>query len=581
MKEITDYIEYVRANPKQHALKTRQSIERIALMVDRVKAGELVYNAKEVKRIFTFFEKLVTDETKKRIKLTLWQKFFLAGIFGFRDKAGSIVLNDAFLFIAKKNGKTALIAGIALYYLITVAAAQVLLVATDYSQAKIAFEMIVKYIRNTPILAESLNAGEIFIRESAPLTVIYYPGGAAIRIIPETRARQAQGFNPNFIMFDEIASYRTSEIMTKLASGQVKSNAIRASLTTAETDMQNPGRAEYDRAAQVLEGRFAAINYFPLIYELDKNDDKWDESVYCKANPSLDIIKPLRKVIEDRERARQNPIEEASFFAYQLNVWSQNAGVDIADADWMECANQADKYRAYLTDAYLATCPWYGAIDLSKNDDYTAYTKMFWIQAIKRYYAKHIFYIPAALLDIKSRIESESLRLWVSRGYVTATRGDDGDKVVNYDYLKADIIADHVKYPRMIALAYDVALAGRFITEMQADAPEIPTVSFSNTWKKISPANRLYMDAIYSKKLIDDNPVMRWMIGCVHITMDRIGNTRFEKPDYRQSPKRIDGVDTSVMSLSSLVDNIGKSVTDEELQASVAKAIDLGTQYGY
>jgi hypothetical protein len=35
------------------------------------------------------------------------------------------------------------------------------------------------------------------------------------------------------------------------------------------------------------------------------------------------------------------------------------------------------------------------------------------------------------------------------------------------------------------------------------------------------------------------------------------------------------------MSLSSLVDNIGKSVTDEELQASVAKAIDLGTQYGY
>lgn len=581
MKEITDYIQYVRNNPKKHCTKTRQAIERIAQMVKRVEAGEIVYDAKEVKKIYSFFGKLIADETGLRIKLTMWQKFFIAGIFGFRNKDGTIILNDAFLFIAKKNGKTALIAGIALYYLITVAASQVILVATDYSQAKIAFEMICKYIRNTPTLQEALDAGEIFIRESAPLTVVYYPGGAAIRIIPETRARQAQGFNATFAMFDEIASYRTGEIIDKITSGQVKKNAIAVSLTTAETNMQNPGFNEYERARNVLEGRFEAANYFPLVYELDQSDNRWDDTVYGKANPSLDVTKPLRKLIEERERARQDPVKESGFFAYQLNVWSQNAGADIADEDWMECAKQAAQYKAYLTDEYLAGCPCYAAIDLAKNDDYTAYTIMFWIEAIEKYYARHRFYVPLALMESKARIESENVKLWASRGYIIPTRNDSGDKVVNLDYLKTDIIADYAKYPRLIALSYDVALASRFITDLTTEAPSIPTVPFSNTWKKISPANRLYMDAIYTKKLIDDNPVMRWMIGCVHITMDRMGNTRFEKPDYRQSPKRIDGVDTSVMSLSSLVDNIGKSVTDEELQASVAKAIDLGTQYGY
>jgi hypothetical protein len=36
MKELTDYIEFVRANPKIHAVKTRQAVERIAAMVEGV-----------------------------------------------------------------------------------------------------------------------------------------------------------------------------------------------------------------------------------------------------------------------------------------------------------------------------------------------------------------------------------------------------------------------------------------------------------------------------------------------------------------------------------------------------------------
>ena len=578
MKEITDYISFVRENPKHHSLKTRQAVDRIAEIVKRVEFGEIIYNTKEVKKIFHFFGKLIADETGSTITLMPWQKFFIGCLFGFRDKQGQIILNDAFLFIAKKNGKTAMIAGIALYYLITVMASQVLLVATDYTQAGIAFGMICKYVRNTPTLAESLNEGEIFIRESAPLTVAYYPGGASIRIIPETRVKQAQGFNPDFVMFDEISSYRTSEIINKIASGQVKDNAIRISLTTAETDMQNPGRAEYDRATQILLGKFIASNYFPLIYELDQSDDKWSEENYCKANPALNIIKKLRKVIEERDRAKQNPIEEAAFFAYQLNIWSQNAGTDISDEDWQPAIDNVETYKQYLSPEKLKTYPCFKADDLSKIDDYTADTTYFYIKPINKFYAKHRFYIPEAMLKQKMRVETEQLAIWVRQGYVTPTRDGQGDRAINLDYLQSDIIEDTKNY-HLIGMTYDVAHASKFIEILEDKTPMLPKIPFSQGWKKISPANKKWLEIIYKKQLIDDNPVMRWMAGCVKIRNDRIGNTYFDKINYRQSPLRIDGVDTSVMALSMLIEQIERGT--EDLGEQVKKALAVGVNYGY
>lgn len=565
MKELTEYIDYVLAHKELHAEKTVKSIERVQRLID---AGTK-YDGKEVAAVIRFAEKLVADEGGKRLKLMPWQKFFIAAIYGFRHADGSVVFNDAFLFIAKKNGKTSLAAALALYNLLTIPAAQVILVAADYEQAKIAFAAITKYIRNTPILKTALDDHEIFIRESPPLTVAYYPLGSAIMIKPETRAKSAQGFNATFALFDEIASYRSGEIINKIASGMVKTGAIRVAITTAETTMNSPGYTEYERAKQLLDGRYEASNYLPLIYELDKNDDKFDDTKYVKANPALDIIKPLRKLIEERDRAKQNPVDEAAFFAYQLNLWSANTQADIADSDWISAVENYEKYKSYLDDEKLKTYPCCGAIDLSKSDDYTAYTMAFYIRPIGKYYLRHKFYIPAAMLEKRVRLETEELALWVSRGLVTPTRNNEGDAVINCGYLIRDVIADIETY-RPLSIGYDVAHGMKFLRRMNEEAPNHPLVPFAQNWKKICPANRHFLDLIYQKKLIDNNPVMRWMVGCVKINIDRLGNVYFEKANYRQSNLRIDAVDTSVMALGLLDAALEDAPPAEE---DVAKAI--------
>jgi len=73
-----------------------------------------------------------------------WQKFFLYGIYGWKYKGtNKRVVRHARLEISRKNGKSTLIAGLALYHLIAEGkgASEVDIVALTRQQSKILFDM--------------------------------------------------------------------------------------------------------------------------------------------------------------------------------------------------------------------------------------------------------------------------------------------------------------------------------------------------------------------------------------------------------------------------------------------------------
>lgn len=578
MTEIEDYLEYAKANPGHFARSTKKCLARVENIcnIARKENGEIVYNEKAAGKVIRFLGKLRHDG-EEYLKLLAWQKFLIASIYGFRWRdTGRIVFNDVFLYIAKKNGKTALASGLALYYLLTTKAAQVILTATDYNQAKIAYDDIVRYIKGTPALAEELEAGKLFVRELPTPKVADKESMSAIEILPETREDAAQGRKPSFALFDEIASYRTSSIIQKVSTGIIDPNAIRISLTTAETNLNNPGYWEYQRAQNVLAGKQEAVNYLPLIYELDPEDKRDDEKKYIKANPSLDVIKPLWRLVEDRDRAKQNPIEEAGFFAYHLNIWSNAPTADIPIEVWQPVIDQYQKYKQYLTPEKLKTYTSFGAIDLSRIDDYTAYTIYFWIEPIKKFYARHKFYIPAGQLENRFARESEMLRIWIRDGYVTPTVDGAKDLTINHDVIFADLLKDWESLQHLQGIAYDAVYAANLLRQIEQAKTSRPVVMipFSQTWTKIAPANREWLDAVYKGKVIDPNPVMAWMVGNVKRREDRNGNISFVKADYAQSNLRIDGVDTSVMALALLLDRIGRQDKTPIEQIKSLESID-------
>jgi phage terminase large subunit-like protein len=70
----------------------------------------------------------------------------------------------------------------------------------------------------------------------------------------------------------------------------------------------------------------------------------------------------------------------------------------------------------------------------------------------------------------------------------------------------------------------------------------------------MSGPSKEYERLIYEDKIIDSNPVMKWMIGNVIIKPD-INNNYKPLKEYKSSTKRIDGVISSLMAISRCIVN--------------------------
>jgi len=109
------------------------------------------------KDIVVFLEEQYILENGKPIVLEEFQKKILRDIFQTKNKDGYRRYNMALVGVPKKNGKSTLASGIALYMLFAdVTNAEVYSVAGDKDQARIIFQMTKKAIERNPILLDSV-----------------------------------------------------------------------------------------------------------------------------------------------------------------------------------------------------------------------------------------------------------------------------------------------------------------------------------------------------------------------------------------------------------------------------------------
>lgn len=560
--EIYEYIYAVLTDEEnKYCEKQHQLIDIInaQLSVAAQEDNYYYYDETEAKKVIAFLETLTLwqeESAGQKLKLTIWQRFLIFCMYGFKLREDNTPLHtDVLLEIGKKNGKTLLGSGLLLYNLLTKRGAEIYTVACDYQQSKKAFDNVVQFIMLNPKLAALFNKGDIEIREN-DLVILYRPTLSKIVCKSETRTKSLQGYKPSFILFDEIASYRSNEIIQKLKSGRTdKSGAIALSITTAETNQNNPGYYEYEKAEQVLKG-YKNDSYLPVIFELDKEDLWTDEKNYFKANPNIGITGiTLAGMIKLRNDAILDPTATDSFRSYKLNQWLQNAVNGLNGQDWQVCKDNAKKYAKYITEDKLKTYPAYAALDLSKSDDYTAYSICFYIPDIDKYYYKHKCYIPKAMIDKKQHSDNQQITIWIRNGYVKPTiGGNENNRIVNVRDIIEQIAKDFQTY-QIMGLAIDPAFSKDFKSIMNYEHENIPVIDFLQKYPMLTSANKRFKDSVEQGMIISDNPVMDWMVSCAAISIGANGNIYFEKPDYRQSPKRIDLIDTSAMSIGMLFDN--------------------------
>ena len=509
--------------------KVKLAVQRHVNDIKKSEDGSFPYefNHKKAQKAIVFFCQLVHTKGKlagQKLKAEPWQQFIIASLYGWRRRDNGLRrFRTAYVQVARKNGKSFLAAGVALYDLMTEPGAEVYSGATKKAQARIVFEAAKNTVRYSSDLKKYIT----------PLAHSLLCGDGTMKPL-SSKVDSLDGLNPSCAIIDEYHAHKTTELVDVIRTGMTaRQQPLLFIITTAGNDKNVPCYEEYERVGKMLAGIRGYENdeYFAIVYEIEKGDDWKNEKNWYKANPNLGVSVDMQDMRDSYKSALQMATEEAAFRTKNLNEWLNVSDVWINSRQWAKCKKR-------FSEKNLAGLRCWGGIDLSKRTDFTAFTWYFALPNGKRY-AKHYFFIPEAQIDVKMRQDSYLIRQWIKQGYIFATPGE----TVDYAFMFQKIMEDSKKYD-VQEIAYDRNLAEFLIQDL---ATQFNCVEFSQSLVGMSEPSKAWEQAIVAGQIIDNNPVMEWMVSCAIVKPDANGNIKPLKPDAHKTSKRIDGVYTSIM----------------------------------
>lgn len=495
-----------------------------------IKAGERPVN---------FIQSLKHTKGKwagRPLLLENWQIFLLFNLYGWKRADGKRRFRTAYIEVARKNGKTALAAGIALYGLFAeqLARAEVYSVATTRDQAKLCFNDAQAIVKATD-LSKRLKVW----RDS----ISYEQTGSFFKALSADYGVH-DGSSPSTVIVDEFHAHPNTGMLDVMRSGQgARENPINFIITTAGFNKNYPCYAFRNNAKNVMNGITTDETLFVMIFEMDEGDDWLEPKNWAKANPNLGVSVDVEWLAEQVQDAQNRPEAVVNVKTKNLNMWVDAEDTWILDNKWMESSVTEDASMLQGMDCW-------GGLDLSNVSDITAFVLIFKNDE-GRLYLKPYFWIPEDTLKDKIAKENVFYAEWVQKGYVKVTPGN----VVDYDYIRADIdkIADEYN---VMSIAYDRWNSSQMVINMQSDG--FTMSPFGQGYGSMSAPTKEFEKMVLQGKVEHfGNPVLRWMMSSVAIQRDPAGNI---KPDKRKSSQKIDGVVASIMALGEMM----TSMADED-----------------
>lgn len=471
------------------------------------------------------------EKKGKPLKLAPWQVWITMVLFGWVDDDGNRRFNDAYIEVARKNGKSAWFGSILDYLAFASAEANgnpCYIGATSLDQAGECFERAAACLAKTD--AQTHN--------SKNNKVINWNGNRIIALAAEPK----DGKLPHGAIIDEYHQHRSNELINSITSGNVSDpNAMTLRITTAGTNLHGVCKQEHDKGIKVLEGTIRMDRYFFAIYTLDDGDSADDPSVWEKANPNLGVSVDLKLLQSRYDYSKSSAADMVVFKTKNLNIWVNSlkrwANMDLWNG---LCCDQWDSESLKGRDCY-------GGLDLSHNSDFTGYVLDFPMDD-----GSHRFlywpFVPEDRITELERTLNIPLMQWVEDGLVTATPGPVIDYSAVADVIKQSTVDYNV---RMVAAdRYHLQILDQHMPQWWADL----AIEFSQGIRQMGPSTSEYERAYMTGQIQSNaNPVMRWMMSCAESRTDSNGNVKIVKPDVQRSTARIDLVICSIMAYDTAI----------------------------
>ncbi len=470
--------------------------------------------------------KLTGDFFGQPFILLPWQAEIVSDVYGTVDENGKRVYKYAYLEIPKKNGKTEMIAGLAIDHLINdPPSGQIYCCAAEREQASLVYMAAKSKIEQEPELEAMCRVVD------SKKEIHNIESGTFIKVL-SAEAFSKHGINPTVIIFDELHALQKRDLWDTMTfgSGSARSGQLIWVITTAgdDPDRKSVGWEQHEYAKKVRDGEIIDPTWYVKIYGAKEDADIFDERTWFEANPSLGITIPIENVRQEALLAKNNPSAEKLFRWLRLNQW-----VAIKRMGWLPITLW-DETNGKWSPAELLRKRCYVGLDLSSTQDLTAAIPLFppddehegW-----RFFTKA--WIPEDSMRERSNRDHVPYEQWEKHGKLDATPGG----VIDYGIVAANLVAIDRKFEVVHyfcdpwRLEY---LKQLLPEEMQRKFVEIPQ-NMAGMSCGMLELERMFLAGEISHP--QDDPVGRWSFGNVIPAMDGNGN---KKPMKDRSLERID-----------------------------------------
>jgi phage terminase large subunit-like protein len=495
-----------------------------------------VFDADRAERVRRFFGMLRHSKGQfagHRFELLDWQwNGLVAPLFGWIRPDGSRRHRRGYVEIPKKNGKSTLGAGIALYLLAgdDEPGAEVYSAASDREQASIVYREAAAMVRASPSLAKRL-------RPIDSTKTVTYASRAARYHALSADAPRTEGLNIHGLIFDELHAQRQRALWDALIyGGASRRQPLMLSITTAGYDRNTVCWEEHELARQVLEGSVENTGYFAAIYAAGQEEDWTDPAVWRLANPSYGVTVFEDDFRQQCEEAQASPAKQNGFRRYRLNQWTEQ------DERWMDLAAW-DACDGEVDEGALAGRFCYAGLDLSSTQDVTAFVMVFkGDDGVFRVVPR--FWVPGASATEREHKHGVPYRAWAAQGLVTLIPG----AVIDYGAVVRDIVELGERFD-VRTIAYDRWGAAAVAQELTGAG--FALAQTGQGFASMSAPTKELMHLVLDRRLAHGgNPVLRWMAGNMVVKQDPAGNL---KPDKARSAQKIDGMVALVMAVDQCV----------------------------
>jgi phage terminase large subunit-like protein len=512
--------------------------------LDHAHERGFVFDVWEARLIVQWFESFCG------IKLEPWEQFIISSIFSWKDAAGFRRFKQAWLSVARKNGKTAIAAGIGLFGLVAdqTKFAEVYASATKKDQARLTYRDAVRMCEAHPQLKEYVKqwSGSLEVESEDS---IFQPLSADVR--------SSDGTRPSVVLADEIHEWGDRTQFDKLISGMVlRKNRLIVCTTTAGDNLDSFCAGKEEFCEKILTGIAPDDAQFVAIYRMSPQDDYRNPALWKKSNPNLGVSALPDALAGQLTEIENDPSSLNGFLRFACNQWvTLRAGCTFPmdRIDTCRGAEFKDMTPMAIRKWFIAnhrglqpagTAPKaYGGFDYGEVSDMACFVLLFPDillpgQKVRKHIALPWFFMPEANLLAKEKLWRVPITTWAREGWVTLLRGDLADPAA---------IAPHIEkvcaaFP-VLGCAFDRwggirAMMADFTQRRVMATQELP----QHAGFLSAPCKEFKMAFLKSEFAHLDNPVARWHLSNVELESDERTSGMVPRKANDDAHKKIDFV---------------------------------------